>query len=248
MSETEAEISNAQAPPDARTSSESFTHTSAMDGRRAATWIAFAAAIVLALAWTIPLSREKSWGWDESMHAELPAARMLVALELGRIGDAADALLGCAQYPFVYPSVLAAVELVFGMSEQVARVLGTLLWCAALFGLFLLGREIADRLERAQRDAGRGRDDGSERANAERAWRMVPWLTMALGALSPLALAYSGTLFLEVPFTCVAVFALRAWMRRENEIDASADRPRSDLATGARFSDLSRTRRRDLAA
>jgi hypothetical protein len=239
MSETEAEISNAHAPPDARTSSESRTCERAPGAPRAATWIAFAAAIALALAWTIPLSREKSWGWDESMHAELPAARMLVALEMGRLGDAADALLGCAQYPFVYPCALAAVELVFGMSDHVARVLGTLVWCAALFGLFLLGREIAERLRREQRDRQRGRDDASQRANAERAWRIVPWLTMALGALSPLALAYSGTLFLEVPFTCVAVFTLRAWLRRDSELVSRAD-DRRDHAV--------RARRRDLAA
>jgi hypothetical protein len=60
----------------------------------------------------------------------------------------------------------------------------------------------------------------------------VPWLAMALGALSPLALEYAGTLFLEIPFTCAAVFALRAWMRRRGAANAR-ERVRRELAAGA---------------
>jgi hypothetical protein len=187
--------------------------------RRIETIAALSIAIVLALAWTIPLSSAQSWGWDESMHAELPAARMVVALQLGRVGEAMRALLDCSQYPFVYPVVLALAQGVFGISEHVCRVVGTLSWCATLFGLFLLGREIARQLS-------------DERGSPARSWSLVPWLAMALGALSPLALSFAGTLFLEVPFTCVAVFALRAWLRRRGDLDART-RARRDLAAGA---------------
>ena len=220
MSETEGEISRACATPDARSAPrvEARAREIALGGPRAATWMALAAAIVLALVWTIALSRERSWGWDESMHAELPAARMIVATRMGRIGDAFRALLDCSQYPFVYPSVLAVVEGAFGISEHVARVVGRLAWCATLFGLFLLGGEIARSLRRRRDEA--------------RAWTWLPWSTMSLGALSPLALAYSGTLFLETPFTCAAVFALRAWMRRLGDVDLRS-KNRRDLAAGA---------------
>jgi hypothetical protein len=189
------------------------------DRSRLPTIAALAVALVLALAWTIPLSREIAWGWDESMHAELPAARMLVAAELGHWRESARALLDCSSYPFVYPVLLALVQAVFGIGEHVCRVLGTLTWCATLFGLYLLGREIAREL------CVRG---GREKISLE----LLPWLAMALGALSPLALEYAGTLFLEIPFTCAAVFALRAWMRRRSAQD-ERERARRELAAGA---------------
>jgi hypothetical protein len=200
-------------------------HTSAADeavasARRARreTWIALGIAGALALTWSLALSRAQSWGWDESMHAELPAARMLVAAQAGELRASIDALLGCSQYPFVYPVCLALAQAVFGLSEHVARVAGVVTWCATLFGLFLLGREVARR-ERDDRD----------RAGE---WDLVPWLAMALGALSPLALSFAGTLFLEVPFTCAAVFTLRAWLRRSDDVDTRTLR-RRDLAAGA---------------
>ncbi|HJM57874.1 MAG TPA: hypothetical protein QF446_11160, partial [Planctomycetota bacterium] len=34
-------------------------------------------------------------GWDEAMHAAMPAARMLVGVQAGEMGHSADALLGC---------------------------------------------------------------------------------------------------------------------------------------------------------
>lgn len=187
--------------------------------RRIETSAALLLAIVLALAWTIPLSSAQSWGWDESMNVELPAARMVVAAELGRVGEALQALLDCTRYPFVYPVVLALVQGVFGISEQAGRVVGTLTWCATLFGLFLLGQELARLLYR-------------DSASKTRSWAYLPWFSMALGALSPLALSYAGTLFLEVPFTCAAVFTLRAWLRRRGDLDARTQ-ARRDLAAGA---------------
>jgi hypothetical protein len=214
MSEREGESSGSRGPEHARGEFPADSRA-----RHIETSIALAITLGLALFWTIPLSTARSWGWDESMHAELPAARMLVAVELGRIGEAARALLDCAQYPCVYPSCLAIAEAIFGLSERVARVLGTLVWCTTLFGLFLLGREIARGLVSEARDRARSS-------------RFIPWTTMALGALSPLALAYSGTLFLEVPFTCAAVFALRAWLRRGHAPDARTS-ARREFAAGA---------------
>lgn len=160
--------------------------------------IAFGICVVLAILWTGPLSDALAWGWDESMHAELPAARILLSLQQGDFAGAHTALLDCQQYPFVWPLVLAAVQAVTGISEHAGRVAGTLAWCWTLFGLFLLGRELGARVQPALKGA-----------------RFIPWVLLALGASSPLALAYSGTLFLEVPFACMAVWALRAWIRRD---------------------------------
>jgi hypothetical protein len=160
--------------------------------------LAFGICVVLAFAWTLTLSDARAWGWDESMHAELPAARILLSVQSGDFAGAHTALLDCQQYPFVWPLVLALVQAVTGISEHACRIAGTLAWCATLFGLFLLGRELGARVEPKLRGA-----------------RFLPWALLALGALSPLALAYAGTLFLEVPFACMAVWALRAWIRRD---------------------------------
>jgi len=160
--------------------------------------IAFGICVVLAILWTRPLSDAQAWGWDESMHAELPAARILLSIQHGDFAGAHTALLDCQQYPFVWPLVLAAVQAVTGISEHACRVAGTLAWCWTLFGLFLLGRELGARVEPKLKGA-----------------RFLPWVLFALGVLSPLALAYAGTLFLEVPFACMAVWALRAWIRRD---------------------------------
>src|SRR5689334_10230953 len=161
-------------------------------------WLALLVCSALAAYWSLGLSDARAWGWDESMHAELPAARILLALRQGDFSGAHSALLDCGQYPFVWPLVLAAVQLGTGISEHACRVAGTLAWCWTLFGLFLLGRELAARVEPRLKGA-----------------RLLPWTLLALGALSPLCLAYSGTLFLEVPFACMAVWALRAWVRRD---------------------------------
>ena len=179
----------------------------AVPGARDA-WLALLVCAALALFWSWTLSDARAWGWDESMHAELPAARMLVALKQGEPGQAHRALLECQQYPFVWPLMLCAVQAVTDISEHATRVAGTLAWCAALFGLFLLGRELATRLEPRPRGA-----------------RWLAWALLALGALSPLCLAFAGTLFLEVPFACALAWTLRAWVRR----DGSATR---ELAAG----------------
>ncbi|MBK7643431.1 MAG: hypothetical protein IPJ19_10335 [Planctomycetes bacterium] len=178
-----------------------------LPGRRDAL-IAFAICVGLAFYWTLSLSDARAWGWDESMHAELPAVRILLYLKQGDVAGAHNALLDCSQYPFVWPLVLAGVQFFTGVSEHACRVAGTLAWCWALFGLFLLGRELGARIEPRLKGA-----------------RWIAWVLLGFGALAPLALAYAGTLFLEVPFACMAVWALRAWVRR----DGSATR---ELAAG----------------
>jgi hypothetical protein len=163
-----------------------------------------AAALVCALLGAIGalwVSRADTWGWDESMHAELPAARLLLAVEAGQPARAAQALLDSQQYPFVYPIVLALAQAPFGLSERTCRVVGRLVWALGVFGVFLLAQELARR---------RARKIGDSHVDE---W--TPWIALALAAASPLALAYSGTLFLELPFATAAVFAVRAWVRRE---------------------------------
>ena len=169
---------------------------------RRALLAAIGVCLLLALVGGGWVSMERSWGWDESMHAELPAARVLLAGQQGDWGLALHAVHDCQQYPFVYPLVLAAVQAVTGVSEHACRVAGRAFWALGCFGLFLLGRELTRSLRRAR--GGRpGRGD-----------ELVPWLALALGALSPMALAYSGSLFLEVPFATVSIYALHAWLRR----------------------------------
>ena len=105
-------------------------------GRRGA-WAAAGAAAFLAVAWSVPISMERSAGWDESMHVALPAARIALALRAGAAREAIDAVLDCSQYPFVHPALLGSIEFAIGVSERAARVLGTVLWATTHFGLFL---------------------------------------------------------------------------------------------------------------
>ncbi len=170
------------------------------------TWIA--AILCIALGWVgaSRVSMERSMGWDESMHAALPAARMAAALELGRAREAFDVFVDCQQYPPLHPTLLAVAA---GADERSARGVGRWLLALGLFGLF-----------GATRAATRGLC--SARA---------PWIALALGASSPLALAYSGTLFLEVPFLSAASLALWAWIARDRAASERA-RLRRELLAG----------------
>jgi len=170
------------------------------------------------------VSMQDSLGYDESMHALLPAARMLLALQLGEGASAADALLACQQYPFVYPLLLALVQAFTGLSELACRVTGRVCWALALLGIFLVAREVAagiarERVRRAPAQA------------ADGATRWTPWIAMGLAAASPLGMGFSGTLFLEVPFTAVALFATWAWLRCARASEQPI--PRRDFAAGA---------------
>jgi len=153
------------------------------------------------------VSLERSMGWDESMHAALPAARVQLALAAGEPREALQAVLECSQYPPAYPLLLAGAQAVFGLEEGVARATGRVLWALGLFGLYALGEQLARALARSTSTRG-----SSVRARRQAALSSLPWLLLAIGALSPLALAYSGTLFLELPFAVATIYALRSWL------------------------------------
>ena len=179
------------------------------------TLAALALCATFALVTARGVSMERAWGWDESMHAGWPAARIALALGERDASEAARAMLECQRYPFVWPLVLGLVQWIGGLSELACRTSGRAVWGIGLFGLFLLARELARGIER-------------ERAPVRNA-RLVPWLALIAGAACPLALSYAGTLFLEVPFTVLAIFALRAWLRRR----APGAGARCELAAGA---------------
>jgi hypothetical protein len=165
--------------------------------RQALAAAALCAAIGLWLAATLPASA--ALGWDESMHAALPAARIALGLRTGDLGSATDAVLGASQYPFAWPLALGLVQFLVGVSEGVARTLGCLAWAAALFATFKVVREALAQLA-PKRVPG--------------LW-LGPWAALACAALSPLAAAYAGTLFLEVPSALATACALHAWTRRD---------------------------------
>ncbi len=160
--------------------------------------IVMAALVALGLTiwWIATLPGSPTYGWDESMHVALPAARMRTALFEGHPGQAFDALLGCAQYPFVQPVALAFVQSIFGGSEHVARAFGLFEWGATLVGMFVLVRTAL---------------------SSSPAWAPVfmsqfaAWMAFAFAVLSSLSLIFAGTLFLEVPSACVTVWTLVAW-------------------------------------
>ncbi|HTF91197.1 MAG TPA: hypothetical protein VK843_22485 [Planctomycetota bacterium] len=185
-------------------------------------WPAVLAALAIAIVGAASVSMARSMGYDESMHAELPAARMVIAVQLGEWKAASDALLGCQQYPFVVPIALALVQALTGVSELACRMSGRVFWAVALFAIFLVAREVAKAVarDRAKSDA---------QADSRASW--VPWIAMGLAALSPAALDFSGTLFLEVPFIAVAMFAVYAWLRRRRI--GSAGHGRQDVVAGA---------------
>jgi len=163
-------------------------------------------AIGIWLAATIPGSPAP--GWDESMHAELPAARVVFALRAGEVRLAIDALLDCAQYPPAWPAVLALVQLPGGVSESAARIATSLAWAAALGLVFAIASAAA-------------------RSSARVDPRAAGWAALAVGVVCPLAASFSGTLFLEVPSALATAFALWAWMRR-----AESPGPRRELVAG----------------
>ena len=154
-----------------------------------------------ALPWVVGVSRDHALGWDESMHAGLPAARMALALREGDVVEVAQLAVACQQYPFVFPLWLGVAEALFGVEEAVARLASRALWPLCLVALWWLGLGLERRTARPG-------------DRAARRW-LLPALLVAFGATSPLLLAFSGTLFLEVPSFLVGVLALGAWVRRD---------------------------------
>ncbi len=136
-------------------------------------------------------------GWDEAMHAAMPAARMLVGVQAGELGLSADALLGCDQYPFVFPLVLAAGQGLVGIGQDEARWVALLFWfVVGLWGLLRLGHEL-------------WADQEGEAPPRRAEHLLVP---LALFALAPLPWRYASSLFLEVPFLVFAAHTLASWM------------------------------------
>lgn len=172
-------------------------------------WVAAAAWV----AWQLLTGADDvTWGWDESQHAELPAARIALYLRAGDLGGAMDALHSCTQYPFVWPTLLGLVQALTGPSEAVARVMGVLLWGLTMVGAHKLTRVAGARMGMGERELGR-----------------ASWGALALCGASPLAAAYAGTLFHAVPSACAVVWTLFAWLRR------GPDRPQADLLAGLAF-------------
>jgi hypothetical protein len=141
-------------------------------------------------------------GWDETMHAEYPAVRMLLSVRDGQWENAWRALHDCRNYPFVWPVSLAVVQSVTGVSEMALPP----------------GRPnpVGGRRVRPVPAGAGARREPRACAKCVRTQTIdgPPWLALVFAATSPLALSYSGTLFLEIPFVVVSIFALRAWMLR----------------------------------
>ena len=160
-----------------------------------AVWVVLAVLAVFVPA----VDSTRAWGWDESMHAELPAVHMLLAAQDGDWTGAARVAVECHQYPFGYPLMLAAAQAVFGISEAVCRATGRVMWGALALAVFLVVREVVGRRGRPAR--------GDE---------IAPWLGLGLVLASPLTMAFAGTLFLEIPVATAATLAVWLWLRRQN--------------------------------
>jgi hypothetical protein len=142
-------------------------------------------------------------GWDESMHAALPAARLLLSLSEPTDGPGFfQVLFACEQYPFVYPIMLAIGQGLGTVGEASARFTSGMIWGLSLAGVLLIARQ---GLVRGQARAGR---------------LVASLIALAFAAASPMAQAFARTLFLELPFACAASVALLTWMRRHPPTEA----------------------------
>lgn len=135
-------------------------------------------------------------GWDESMHLAQPAARLALHLRLGDPSGFFDALHDCAQYPPLAPLATGMFEGLFGVSDDLARFLGSLWLALAVWGAIRAGELLAG-------------------------WR-AGLVAGAVVALSPLASSYAGTLFLEVPFLAVCAWALARVVAHQPHNDPGA--------------------------
>lgn len=163
-------------------------------------------------------SERRSWGWDETMHAELPAVRMVLHAQEGEWWRMSRVAHSCNQYPFLYPMVLGAWHAVFGLGEAAARALGLVLFLLVVLGTARLAQQVGARSdEPPPRFTGGG-------------WALDAALLGAVLALSsPLARRYAPTTFLEVPCLVVIVWALDAWVARRRTRPHTA---RADLVAG----------------
>ncbi len=168
-------------------------------------------AAALGLAFLVPVAH--AWGWDESMHAELPAVRMLFALQDGEARAFFEALHSCGQYPFVWPLVLALAQAVFGVGEAVARGAGWAAFALVLAVLYACTRELGRELSKGKECP------------------LARWLAPLFALLSPLFLAYVPTLFLEVPSALAISATLLAWLRWRRAEERGRAAPRAVLAS-----------------
>jgi hypothetical protein len=139
-------------------------------------------AVCLALAHALTLSAPAGMGWDEAMHHAQPAARMALALREGHASSYFDALHDCAQYPPLIPWLTAWIEWPLGVSEALARALGSVWLGLAAWLAYRCGERLAGVVAGAA--------------------------AFLLVAASPLAWSYGSTLFLELPFVALCLWAL----------------------------------------
>ena len=185
------------------------------DRRRGWAWsprVAALLAIVLGVIGANGVSMERSMGWDEAMHLAVPAAGMAEELAAGDVPGAVRVALTCERYPPFVPAVHAVVGAVLAPTELVMRRTQRWFWALGALGMFLLARALCSREPDDELPPGVGG---------------APLLAFALWILCPLAIAFGGTLFLEVPFTALATLAVAGWITR-----ARAHRPRIEFLTG----------------
>lgn len=183
------------------------------DASRSDRGFAFKLAIVAILLWGVVLREinlERTWGWDESMHAELPAARMVELVHAGNVRGALDVALACDRYPFGVPVFLAVVQSFTGISEVAARTALATVWCLGLLVGACIVRRLAGPHPRARAGAA---------------------LVVGLAVFAPIGRLYAPTLFLEAAFATALAFAVLAWLRRA---DPGAGRG-ADVLAGLAF-------------
>jgi hypothetical protein len=166
-------------------------------------WVLLLVTLVVGLLASSAVNTSSSWGWDESMHAGLPAMRMAEHMRALEPLAAAQVAVECQQYPFVVPAVWAAANVVFsdvGSMETFGRHVGRWGLVLLALGAALLGRELVRAVYE------RDQDDFEE-------W-FAALVSFGLVITSPLVVDYSGSWFLEVPFACVATWSVWAWLVR----------------------------------
>lgn len=148
------------------------------------------------------VSMRDSMGWDEAMHLAAPAAHISQALGEGEVREAVNVVLSCERYPPLTPALHGFVGWVLGSDELLMRQTQRWFWALGLLGIFLLVRAACRPDEH---------DEPSPGA------RGAPWMALALLAMSPMALAFGGTLFLESSFVAWGTLAVAAWIVRSRK-------------------------------
>ena len=145
------------------------------------------------------VSMNHSMGWDEAMHLGAPAAQISQALGDGELREAINVVLSCERYPPMGPAIHGVIGWAFGSDELLMRQTQRWFWALGLLGIFLLARSATQP------------DEDDEPSPGTRG---APWMALALLAMSPLALAFGGTLFIEPIFSAFGTLAVAAWIVR----------------------------------